>query len=112
MVYPSQFYNRAATLESALTIPLAAGELRTGINAEFGAGPPVDPQVIALRKLGASTYELDFIGTVGARYQLQQSLTLSGWSPVGTPFTCASGVNIIPVTSAEPRVFWRFESVP
>jgi 5-hydroxyisourate hydrolase-like protein (transthyretin family) len=110
--YLGEYYHNAATVETATDIVVGVAATVSGINASLMPSAPVLPKITGFRKTGPNSYELDFVGAVGRRYQVKESTTLIGWSDVGASFVCGPGLTTIPVTSSEPRNFWRVVLVP
>ena len=110
--YVGEFYNDAADLESGTDIVVPAETTVTGINASLAAtSPPQPPVIVGFQMAGAAQYEIHYTGEVGQTYIILESSSLSGWSLIGQD-TCQSGVNVIPVTSTAPRMFWRLMAMP
>jgi hypothetical protein len=105
-----EFYRDALAVEVATDVPVPTGTTVDGIDASLVL--PTSPEVLGFRKTGPTSFEMSFTGTPGNLYWLQESTSLTSWRNVGTPITCQHGVNVRPVSSSEPKNFWRVKTFP
>jgi len=106
------YYDGATTVDNATDIVVGEAATVSGINGSLHISETTPPHVSGFRKTGPNSFDLDFTGTWGLLYQLEESTDLADWTAVGEPFICAPGLNIIPLSSSEPAMFWRVVLVP
>jgi hypothetical protein len=112
--YKSEFYSNSDSAENARVVVTGISGTVSGINASMRTQPPepAEIRIASWRVVGAGAFELDFQGEAGQVYQLQQSTDLLHWTDIGDSFNAEPGLNTIPTSSNEPRIFWRVRETP
>ena len=72
------------------------------------------PRILALLQGDATTWEIQWLGSPGEGYRLQETTNLvaTAFSDVGAPQTCLPGTNSTLRATAEPTAYWRFRTGP
>ena len=107
--YIVEFWNNASDLDSAEGFDLSGvGQIRRNINPSLSLKEvDLDPaKIIDFAHMGTDAFQLLYTGTEGADYTLQITSDFQTWTDVGS-WNCSPGINIIPITSTEPKNFWR-----
>lgn len=106
--YVSEFYDDAADVNSGADIVVPAETIVTNINASLEP-----PRIDALRKLGGSDWELQYVSAMEKEYLLQQAASpTSSWQDVGESFLSQPGTNTISLQSSATNRVWRIREYP
>jgi hypothetical protein len=109
-VYATEWYNNAASIAGAADLTVD-GDV-AGINASLELAGAVQPKIGGFTQVAPGSFQMNFVGVVGRRYQLEESADLKKWDPVGASFICAEGGNVLEAASVKPTMFWRVGLVP
>jgi len=112
--YASAVYDNAPDLDAGTDIVVPAETNVTGIDASLASIVPSEPpRILGLRLAGENDWEIQYAGTVGETYILQEVTSLTNaWVDVGASFLCQSGTNVSFRQSSAPTLFWRLRVNP
>lgn len=112
--YQTEYYYDAPDPGTGTPVPLTEGGTATGIDALLAVPHSTWVFVEDLAKTGPGAFEMFFAASANDWFQLQKSGTLMSWTNVGTPFEAVPvpgapgmGTNNIPISTTEPKEFWR-----
>ena len=108
--YVPEFYDGAPDLESSADIVVPAETTVGGIDASLASRVWPEPaSIIGISEVPGTPneWELNYTGTAGAEYLLQEAAsTTAPWTSVGL-FQCEPGANTILRQSSSQAQFWR-----
>jgi len=113
-LYGPEAYDNAATLDAGTNLVLGVAASLTGINAALALlNPPDPPTVLSIRNYSSDTLQVDYAGTLGENYVVQQTASLTNeWTDVGEAGGCGGTVESLFIPLPAAPVFLRIRMVP
>ena len=112
--YLPEAYDNAAGVEAGTDVVVGVATNVPGIDAALAlANPPDPPVLIGFRQTDADHLEVQYSGTLGESYVVQQAASLAGeWLDTEDSAMCDSDTNAFLLYMSETQLFWRIRMLP